>query len=210
MYRLVRKAVATQLLILLLGGCATSGVRYHNPTMDFGAIRSVAVLPFTNLTRDPAGADRVRDVFTTMLLASGPMYVVPPGEVLRGLARTSPADPIRPSPEEVKRLGAIVGVDAVITGVVREYGEVRSGQTAANVVSLSLQMMETQTGMVVWAAESTKGGITMRDRLFGARGEPMNVVTQQAVDDLLEKLFGTEGDPKGGKRSPGKAPQGRK
>jgi len=192
MCELARKVVATQLLIFLLGGCATSGERYQNPNMDFGSVRRVAVLPFVNLSRDTGAAERVRDVFSTMLLASGSMYVVPPGEVLRGLTRTTPADPARPSPEEVKRLGGIIGVDAVITGLVREYGDVRSGQTAANVVSVSLQMIETQTGAVVWAAETTKGGITLRDRLFGARGEPMNVVTQQAVNDLMDKLFGTK------------------
>jgi hypothetical protein len=189
MCKLARKVVTIQFLIFLLGGCATSGQRYQNPTMDFGSVRRVAVLPFTNLSRDTGAAERVRDVFSTMLLASGSMYVVPPGEVLRGLTRTTPADPARPSPEEVKRLGGIIGVDAVITGLVREYGDVRSGQTAANVVSVSLQMIETQTGTVVWAAETTKGGITLRDRLFGARGEPMNVVTQQAVNDLMDKLF---------------------
>jgi polysaccharide biosynthesis protein PelC len=184
------KAAAVLFLIPLLAGCAGSGVRYHNPLMDFGAVQRVAVLPFANLTREAAAGERVRDVFTTMLLATGAMYVIPPGEVFRGLSRSNPADPARPSPEDVKRLAGIVGVDAVITGVVREYGAVRSGQTAANVVSVSLQMIEAQTGTVVWTAETTKGGITVRDRLFGARGEPMNTVTQKAVDDLLDKLFG--------------------
>lgn len=189
-----RKGTALALLVLLLGGCASSGVRYHNPDMDFGSIQRVAVLPFGNLTREAAASERVRDVFTTMLLATGAMYVIPPGEVFRGISRSSPADPTRPSPEEVKRFAGVVGVDAVITGVVREYGEVRSGQTVANVVSVSLHMMEAQTGTVVWTAETTQGGITLRDRLFGARGEPMNKVTQEAVDDLLDKFFGMKGE----------------
>jgi polysaccharide biosynthesis protein PelC len=192
MYGHAPKAAAVLLLILLFGGCAGSGVRYHNPDMDFGAIRRVAVLPFANLTRDASAAERARDVFTTMLLATNAMYVIPPGEVFRGISRASLADPTRPSVEEVKRLAGIVSVDAVITGLVREYGEVRSGQSTANVISLSLQMMEVQTGTVVWTAESTKGGITVRDRLFGGGGEPMNKVTQDAVEDLLEKLFGSE------------------
>ena len=194
MYGITEKAAATLLLVLLLGGCGTSGVRYQNPDMDFGSIRRVAVLPFANLTREAAAAERVRDVFTTMLLATGATYVIPPGEVFRGIARSNLADLTRPSSEEVKRFAGIVSVDAVITGVVREYGEVRSGQTSANVVSVSLQMIEVQTGMVVWTAESTKGGITVRDRLFGGGGDAMNKVTQKAVDDLLEKLFGAGHD----------------
>jgi hypothetical protein len=192
MYRKAPKSAAILLLILFFGGCAGGGVRYHNPDMDFAAIRRVAVLPFANLTRDASAAERVRDVFTTMLLATHTMYVLPPGEVFRGISRAGMADPTRPSSEEAKRLAGIVSADAVITGVVREYGEVRSGQSVANMVSLSLQMMEAQTGTVVWSAESTKGGITVRDRLFGGGGEPMNKVTQDAVDDLLEKLFSSE------------------
>lgn len=187
-----REAAAALFLVLLLGACSSSGVRYHNPDMDFGSIKSVAVLPLANLTKEQYAAERVSDIFTTMLLASGAMYVIPPGEVYRGLARSSIADPTRPSAEEVKRLAGVVGVDAVIMGTVREYGEVRSGQTVANTISVSMRMMEAQTGKVVWNGATTKGGITIGDRLFGGGGEPMDVVTRKAVEDLLDKLFENE------------------
>lgn len=134
-------------------------------------------------------ADRVRDVFTNKLLATGAIYVVPSGEVARGVARTEIQNPSAPSPEEVVKLGGIIKVEAILTGIVREYGEVRSGTTGANIISLSVQMIETQTGRVVWSASSTKGGITIWDRLFGGGGKPMNVVTEKAVDDLINKLF---------------------
>jgi len=189
-----RNTAVTLMVILLIGGCGTSGVRYHNPQMDFSSIKSAAVLPFTNLTKEASAAERVRDVFTTTLLATGAMYVIPPGEVFRGLARTNPADPTRPSSEEAKRLAGVVGVDVVITGTVREYGEVRSGQTAANTISISMQMMEAQTGRVVWTGSVTKGGITVKDRLFGGGGEPMDEVTRKAVEDLLDKLFQKESE----------------
>jgi hypothetical protein len=77
----------------------------------------------------------------------------------------------------------------VIGGTVREYGEVRSGSTSANAISLSLQMIETQTGKVVWSGSSTQGGISAGDRLLGGKGRPMNVVTEQAVEDLINQLF---------------------
>jgi hypothetical protein len=66
---------------------------------------------------------------------------------------------------------------------------VRSGQSEANIVSLSLQMIETETGTVVWSGSSTQGGITLSDRMFGGGGEPMNKVTEKAVNDLLDQLF---------------------
>ncbi len=176
-------------ILLFLTACAGHSTTYIDPNMDFGAIRNVAVMPLLNLARDPVVSERVRDVFINKLLATGAIYVLPPGEVARGVARAEIANPPAPSPEEVVKLGGIIKVEAVFTGTVREYGETRSGTTAGSLISLSVQMIETQTGKVVWTASSTKGGITLWDRLFGGGGKPMNVVTERAVDDLVEKLF---------------------
>lgn len=184
--------MALLLLLLVFGGCASTGskVVFRDTNMDFGAVQTVAVMPFNNLTRENAAAERVRDVFMTMLQATGGVYVIPPGEVVRGISRLNLERPGSPTPEEVTKFAKIVNTDAVFTGTVTEYGEVRSGTSTANVISLSLQMMEAQTGKVVWSASSTQGGITTTDRLFGGGGEPMNATTQKAVDDLLDKLFG--------------------
>lgn len=162
---------------------------YRDPNMDFGAIQSIAVMPFVSLARDNIAAERVRDVFINDLLATGAVYVVPVGEVARGVARTEIANPSAPSPEEVVKLANIIKVQAVITGVLKEYGEVRSGTTSSNIISVSLQIMEAQTGKVVWSASSTKGGINILDRLFGGGGQPMDKITQKAVEDLINKLF---------------------
>lgn len=179
---------------VLVAGAACSArrhaeVTYHDPNMDFSLVQKVAVLPFANLTQTPAAGERVRDVFTTMLQAGGSIYVLPPGEVARGVDRASLIKPSTPTAEECVNLGKILQVDAVITGVVREYGEVRSGTASANVVSMSVEMMETQSGKIVWSASSTRGGVSGADRLFGGGGQPMDEVTSEAVRDLLDQLF---------------------
>jgi len=178
------------LTLALLMACATSnGGTYIDQNMDFGAIKTVGVMSFANLTRDTIVSERVRDVFINSLLSTGAVYVLPTGEIARGVARAEIQNPTAPSGEDVIKLGGIIKVQAIITGVVREYGEVRSGTTSANMISLSLQMIETQTGKIVWTASSTKGGISIWDRLFGGGGRPMNVITEKAVDDLINKLF---------------------
>jgi polysaccharide biosynthesis protein PelC len=176
-------------LAVALAACASTGPRYLDRQMDFGSVRTVAVLPFQNLTRETPAGDRVRDVFSTMLLATNAIYVVPLGEVQRVLAKAEIGNPSAPNLEQVVKLGQQLKVDAVITGAVKEYGEVRSGNATSNVVSVSVQMQETSSGKVVWAASSTKGGVTLGDRLLGSSGTPMNQVTEAAVDDLLNKLF---------------------
>lgn len=179
------------LLLIHLSACGprSSLSYYHDPDMDFGALRTVAVMPFENLTRDKLAADRVRDIFASSLLATGAVYVIPSGEVARGVSRAAIANPAAPSGEELTKLAGIIKVDAVITGVVTEYGEVRSGAATANVISFNLQMIEVQTRKAVWTASTTKGGITIWDRLFGSGGKPINDVTQEAIDDILDKLF---------------------
>lgn len=177
-------------LTVLTGGCASgSGPVYVNPLMDFGAVKTVAIMPFQNLTNDDKAADRVRDDFMVRLLATEAIYVLPPGEVARGYSRAGVSNPSAPSIEEIKRLSDILKVDAIITGVLREYETVRSGQSSANLISLSIQLIETQTGQNVWTSSSTKGGIDIWDRLFGGGGEPMNTVTGEASEDLIDKLF---------------------
>ncbi|HEV8122118.1 MAG TPA: GNA1162 family protein, partial [Candidatus Polarisedimenticolia bacterium] len=164
-------------------------VTFHDPNMDFSLIRSVAVLPFANLTVSPKAEDRAREVFMTMLQATGATYVIPPGEVARGISRSALSNPVTPTTEDVVRLAKNLEADVVITGTVLEYGEVRSATTTANVISLNVQMMEGQTGKVIWTGASTKGGIDAGKRLFGGGGEPMNDVTADAVNDLLHRLF---------------------
>jgi polysaccharide biosynthesis protein PelC len=177
------------LILLSLAGCAESQKVYYDEDMDFGAVETVAVMPFLNLTRETAAAERVRDAFITRLLASRNLYVLPSGEVARGIAKAEIANPAAPTSEEAIKLAGIVKAQAVITGVVREYGELRSGTTSANTISVSAQMIEAQTGKIVWSASSSKGRVGIADRLFGGGGRPMEDVTQQVVDDLVKKLL---------------------
>jgi hypothetical protein len=177
------------LVALAVASCA-SHRSYHNATMDFASVKTVAVLPFWNLSKDPQGGDRVRDVFTTSLLATNAVYVVPTGEVARAVARVGVASPVSPAADEVVKLCGMLKADAVITGVLKEYGEVRTSSASANVVALSLQMQEGGTGKVVWSGASTKGGVGLTARMLGATGgDPLNDVTEQAIDDLLGQLF---------------------
>jgi len=185
----VLKIILLCFIPIFFTACATTSNTYRDPNMDFGAIQTIAVMPFVSLARDNVAAERARDVFINKLLSTGAVYVVPVGEVARGVGRVEIANPATPSPEEVVKLAGIIKVQAVITGVLKEYGEVRSGTTSANIISVSLQMMEVQTGKVVWSASSAKGGISIWDRLFGGGGQSMNKVTEKAVDDLINKLF---------------------
>ena len=176
-------------LLLACNGGSNISESYHDPEMDFSLLRTVAVMPFDNLTTDRMAAARVRNTFMTSLLATGVVYVIPSGEVVRGIKRAGIENPTIPSAEDVAKLAAIIRADAVITGAVNEYGQVRAGTTTANVISVSLQLIEKESRKVVWTASTTRGGISAWDRLFGGGGRPMEDVTEAAINDLISKLF---------------------
>ena len=188
----VVRACIASLLLTAASGCAAkhgAQVTFHEPTMDFSLVRKVAVMPFANMSTAQTADERVRDVFMTMLQATGQIYVLPMGEVQRGLSRVEMQNPTAPSDQDVVALAKVLSCDAVITGSVLEYGEARSGSAAASYISVTVQMLEAGTGKLVWSAQSTKGGITAADRMFGGGGQPMNVVTADAVNQLLDLLF---------------------
>ena len=185
-------ACAAGALLVVAAGCAAkrgAEVTFHDATMDFSMVRTVAVMPFANLSSTQTADERVRGVFMTMLQATGSIYALPLGEIQRGLSRVEMRDPAAPSAEEIVAFGKVVGADAVVTGSVLEYGEARSGSASANYLSVTVQMMEAKTGKLVWSAQTTKGGVSGADRMFGGGGQPMNDVTAEAVNDLLDKLF---------------------
>lgn len=163
---------------------------YRDPKMDFGSIQTVAVVPFANLARDQVVSERVRDVFVNRLLSTEAVYVLPVGEVGRGIAKLDIPNPTTPTTEEIVKLGALLKADAIVTGVVREYGEARSGSTTSNIISMSIQMIEAGTGRIVWSGSCTKGGVSFWNRMFGGGGQPLNKVTEEAVDALFDKLLG--------------------
>ena len=182
-------AALAGLVMLVLGGCASSGDLFRDTTMDFAAIKTVAVMPFVNLSRDQLAAERVRDVFSTSLMSSGSIYSLPTGEIARAIGSVGLSNAATPSAEEAVKLAKALKADAIITGVVREYGDVRAGNATADIISLSLQLIEGQTGRVVWSASTSQGGIGITEKLFGGGGKPINEVTEKAVNDLISKLF---------------------
>ncbi len=180
------------ILIVAVMGCAHGGKggdTFRDANMDFGSLQTVVVMPFFNATRDQLAADRVRDTFVIRLLASGGLYVVPTGEMMRAINQVGIANVTAPTSDEITKLGTALKAQGVFTGMVREYGEIRTGTSVANAISVSLQLAEGQTGRTIWSSSSTEGGIGLKDRLLGGGGDPMNDVTVKAVDDLIDKLY---------------------
>lgn len=171
-------------------GCAgnnASDLSYVREGVDIGYINKVAVLPFTNNTREEFAAEKVRDITATQILAMGLFDVADKGVVdgtLRemGIGRDTPLDvPL------VKRLGQRLGVQGIVIGTVNSMGETRQGPSSYSDVSLTLQLLDCESAQTVWRSSDSRSGYSLTDRLFGLA--PMD--NFQITVDLLQRMLNT-------------------
>lgn len=169
-------------------GCASSA-RYVKTDADLGAITAVAVVPFENVTNDKLCADRVHKLFLTELLAADAFRVVEPGQLLRAMKRDQ-LEPATLTPEEMKKLGEQLKVQALFLGAVLEYDEGRAGGAAPSPrVRLQFRLVDTETGTTLWAVTKTRGGTTVTGRLFGIGGDPAATHAQLIIREALAELL---------------------
>ena len=163
--------------------------RFANPSFDFSYLQRVAVIPFDNLSSDAQAGDRATRLFITELLASGAVDVVEPGEVGAALRKLGGGRITAPSAEQVGALGEALGIQAVVIGSVAQSEVMRFGTAQRPVVTLDAQMIETDTGAIVWAATHTEKGSTIGARVLGTGGEPLAETTRRCVQELLATLI---------------------
>lgn len=179
--------IAAALTSLSCSGTIGS-TEFTNPAIDFSFVERVAVLPFENLSADRQAGLRATRLMITELLASGAVDVVEPGEVEGALARLG-GSRTRPNTEEIVILGQALGVQAVVVGTVAQSDILRSGAVGIPVVTLDTQMVEAETGAIIWAATHTEKGKGFSARVLGTGGQPISETTRLCVQTLLASLL---------------------
>lgn len=138
-------------------GCAREPVRAANalhPNRQGDYPRSVAVLPFTDLTGTPGLAESMRVEFYAHMSIL-PFEDVELHVIDEALRRQRLDRPEAISRTPVKALGRILGCDAVILGNVYEFQRIFAGFYSSMNIGLSLQVWDTRTAEVVWSDRYT-------------------------------------------------------
>jgi hypothetical protein len=178
--------------ILLLGtGCRSGSPSYHiNPDVDFSFIKKVAVLPMQNLTTEKFAGEIVRQIVISEFLASGLMDVVVPGDVMVALRSLDIKSTAPLSAEQIKAMGSVLKVQAVIMGAVEQYGTSRFGTIAAPELTVTLMMADTTSGNIIWSVTKSGGGISFTARHFGAKSETMSEIVLSVVREAIDTFTG--------------------
>lgn len=114
-----RKLGLLVLVVLLLAGCSTHERVMVPPKVNVGGSNTIAILFFDNLTDDYALSHEVEQQLSRQLSAY--YRVIEPIEAEWALVRLGLRRGQAPSPDEVVRLGQLLGVDAVLFGEVAGY-----------------------------------------------------------------------------------------
>ena len=165
--RWVFLAVTAAGVMGLITGCAhdpgtAANVLYPPVLGDYP--RSVAVLPFTDLTGTPEIAEITRVEFyghlSTLPFDDVELHVI--DDTLRRRRMAGPGTLSRIS---VRRLGRILKCDAVVFGSVYEFQRVFAGLYSSMNVGVSIQIWDTRTADIVWSDRYTarihEGGLPL-------------------------------------------------
>src|SRR5262249_6930263 len=132
------------------------------------AAKSIAVLPFENLSRDPDNAyfvEGIQDEILTRLAKIAYLKVI---------SRTSTQN-FKTAPDNLRDVGKQLGVANLLEGSV---------QKIANTVHVNVQLIRAATDEHLWAESYNR----RLDDVFGVEGEVANAI----ADQLNAKLTGAE------------------
>ncbi len=161
-------AVLLILTAVLLGGCGSRNkdAYFIREQTDLNYIQKVAVLPFTNNTQDTFAANRIRDITATQILSMGLFDVVSSSVVDSTLMEMAITQNQPIDTPLMRRLGQRLDVQAFVHGSVENIGRNADGSFAYPEVSLTLQLIESESSMVLWQATAHRHGYSVWDRLF--------------------------------------------
>lgn len=181
--------MATLWIAILASGCG--GPRtYVHPDVDVSYYETLGVLPFRNLTNDRLAGEKITGIFTTELLMKKRFEVVEPGQ-FRRIARnvlSGSLDSGEWTAENIAKLGTSAGVQGVITGTVREYEMIRIGQTQYPLVTIDVEMIDAETGRVVWMISHTKKGGPNLPVISVGETYTLGEMAQEVCHDVVGKI----------------------
>lgn len=176
--------------LLACSGCGGIGpTKFVNPEYDFAFIETVAVVPFENLSGDTNAGARATRYLANSLLASEAFLVVEPGEVTHALERHGLTTAGQLTQAQIVSLGSSFGAQGIFLGSVSESTTLRAGSTMVQVVTVTMRLVETETGATVWASTHTEDSSGFWSGLFGTKQKGSAEVTRKCIDKALGTLL---------------------
>ncbi len=176
---------------LMLAGCGFGRINsrdFAQPGAVLPAGSTVAVLPFENLTNHPNAGQIAADIVSTELYGVDGLRSMDASRVRSRLSAAKPAGdaaatdaPADAAPLDAQAAGRTLGVDAVLSGSVSEYGY-QHGLREEPVVGLNARLVRSSDGAVLWTSSQSEAG-----RGYFSR-DSVNNVAQRVAARMIDSL----------------------
>ena len=182
-------AINVIVLLFLFTGCASPPSLQPFVSNDLKAGK-MAILPFDNLSEAPGAGRTMENYVLVEFLKRSPRRIVEPGEVMEALSQARIRLATNIPKETVISLGEDLGVDLIMIGVVHEYElQLLSGAGGSGdmpVLSVSLRIIDTKTGNIVWAVNVSRTGKD-NETVFGmGRIQSINELAANTATELAQ------------------------
>jgi TolB-like protein len=180
--------------LLMVVGCGSMTVRSSvkpfssEEAQQFSSIKKIAVLPFDNLTKQKDAEKLINALLTTEILnqdvfdsVEDVRYVASVMKMLK-IKRTQILDR-----DLVLKMGETMRCEAVIVGEIDAY-KIGKKDDATD-ISISVTMLDTRSGDILWTANVTNTSSTSVGKVFGITPGPNHIsMTRDVVATLAKNL----------------------
>ena len=175
-----KKYLALLITMVFLAGCSSQRVAVKKD-YNFAKIQRVAILGFSSHMDYRNSGDVVADEFVTQFMKRG-FQVVERSKINSILGEQQLATMNKLDPDTVKKVGKILGVDAILTGSVMKYMEDKNTVVYYNdkdgnptsqsylqlaEVSVNARLFDVETGEIVWSGSDRDSGFEISDAIYG-------------------------------------------
>lgn len=170
-------------------GAGSNMESFLRQDVDLSYVERVAVMPMQNNSKDTFASERVRDMVITQILSRGIFDVVDKGLVDSALRDEAVNLAKAPMDNTVmKRLGQRLNAQAFMMGTIDNAEQVQRGAVSFPDLSITLRLVDTNTGSIFWQASGHRSGDSLGKRLFGLGSDDSFRVSMKLLRRLLATI----------------------
>lgn len=175
--------------VLMNIGCGGSMRTYLKEEAPLHKVKKLALLEFSNISKDKNATDKLTYIFTMELITSGQFKVIEPGEVEKALKEVKVRAKGGINTLEIadaQKIGEAMGVDAVILGSIDTF---EMGKKDDPVISMNFHMLDTKDGSLIWQVDYIATGSDFAYLLDFGKITTTEMLSRKMVAHLLAPII---------------------
>lgn len=180
--------LASNLLLLILA-CASEPKQFVVRSLPLVTrLNRIAVFPLENLSEIPEAASRVTNILSSELYNAQIVNIVEPGEVQQFILRSRIRQATQLDVNTIREASRQLNADGIIFGSLNEYEMISTDLGTMPAVSITLRLVDANSGEIVWAATHSLEG-SFKEKAFGiGRVNSLANLSTFVVKDLTKAL----------------------